>query len=349
MKISYKAFLNKIKQVENQQLPLVAFRFPNCEQVHLFYQNDVELYPTSWEDTGFVMHSFTGDKSFLLRGENYFYSQVISEGINSGTSQEIEIKINKTHLSLVEKAVRAIQDSDFQKVVLSQKISVETSVKSLSVYFERLINTYSSAFCYVFSHPKIGKWIAATPEILVKMDKNQLETMSLAGTQKVSQEPFPNWHEKEKEEQQIVTDTIVNALIPLVENLSVGETKNLQAGNLWHLYTPILAELSSKNIVYKIVNSLHPTPAVCGFPTEKARSFILANENYNREFYTGFCGLVNFPKEEIRLFVNLRCMQLFEDTAFVYVGSGITKDSSPETEQKEIENKAQTMLKILFS
>ena len=97
--------------------------------------------------------------------------------------------------------------------------------------------------------------------------------------------------------------------------------------------------------VWEIVKALHPTPAVCGYPTEKAREFILANESYDRQYYTGFCGLVE--ENKLDLYVNLRCMQLKEGKAHLYVGGGITKDSNPESEFAETQHKAQTMLAVL--
>ena len=143
---------------------------------------------------------------------------------------------------------------------------------------------------------------------------------------------------------------IVNTLQPITEELFVDKTHNLRAGNLWHLCNKISAKILPQTTVNQIINSLHPTPAVCGFPTEKAYEFILKNESYSREFYTGFCGLLNFQKDnEFYIFVNLRCMQLKDNQAIVYVGGGINKDSIPQDEWQETQNKAQTILKVLFS
>ena len=97
---------------------------------------------------------------------------------------------------------------------------------------------------------------------------------------------------------------------------------------------------------------MHPTPAVCGFPKGKARDFILKNENYNRKYYAGFLGELNFCFESNQtlmsdLFVNLRCMEIIKDNAEIYVGCGITKDSNPEKEYIETKNKSVTMKNIL--
>lgn len=349
MKIAYQDFLDKISAFENQQLPFVAFRLPNEKELCLIYQNDSTLYPIDWGDKGFVMSSFLDDKSVFIRAENYFTCQ---EEIKLGgaCNQGLVLFRCSDHIALVEKAIEHIQMNDFQKIVLSQRLSIETSIQELSVYFQRLIQEYPSAFCYVFSHPLVGKWAAATPEILLKKDKKKIKTMSLAGTQKVTENSLPSWQEKEKEEQQIVTDTIVKSLEPFVQKMLISETRTIQAGNLWHLCTDISAEIKDEFSVSQIIKSLHPTPAVCGFPTETAKKFILENENYDREFYTGFCGLLNFPNSDtMSVFVNLRCMQILKNQVDIYVGGGITKDSNPEAECQELENKAQTMLKILFS
>ena len=349
---SYKVFLDKIQNLEIQNLPFVAFKYPFSDDIFLIHQNDDTLYiAENFKEKGFVISSFSGDNSFLIKQENTFSSKIEKENF---TVSEKDIPYNEfeknTHIQLVNKAILAIENNEFEKVVLSRKIEISVPKESLSLYFQRLIYFYPSAFSYVFSHPKIGKWIAATPETLVKINENILETMSLAGTQLFIENKIPHWTHKEEKEQNIVTQMIVNTLQPITEELFVDKTHNLRAGNLWHLCNKISAKILPQTTVNQIINSLHPTPAVCGFPTEKAYEFILKNESYSREFYTGFCGLLNFQKDnEFYIFVNLRCMQLKDNQAIVYVGGGINKDSIPQDEWQETQNKAQTILKVLFS
>ncbi|NJM80882.1 MAG: hypothetical protein HC854_17015 [Flavobacterium sp.] len=95
-----------------------------------------------------------------------------------------------------------------------------------------------------------------------------------------------------------------------------------------------------------LLNTLHPTPAVCGLPKDKALQYILENENYDRKFYTGFLGEFN-TKDTSNLFVNLRCMEIDTTTVNLYVGCGITSGSDPKKEYIETQNKLGTMLKIL--
>ena len=91
---------------------------------------------------------------------------------------------------------------------------------------------------------------------------------------------------------------------------------------------------------------MHPTPAVCGLPRDMAREFILENEKYNRSYYTGFLGELNI-NQKTALFVNLRCMQIYDNKSVIYVGGGITKDSNSEKEWEETVSKSKTMKKVL--
>lgn len=172
--------------------------------------------------------------------------------------------------------------------------------------------------------------------------------MSLAGTKPFVEGESPLWTEKEYREQKIVTDTITQVLQPLTTDLSTGKVHEVRAGRLWHLCTEITAKITPNTPIQEIVQRLHPTPAVCGFPTDEARNFLLENEGYPREFYAGYCGLTHWgAHRSIDLFVNLRCAQLTQKEIFVYVGGGVNSGSQEESEWQETENKAQTMLRVL--
>ena len=104
------------------------------------------------------------------------------------------------------------------------------------------------------------------------------------------------------------------------------------------------ATLSEK--AERLTKLFHPTPAVCGLPQEKAFQFIQNTELHNRSYYTGFLGPV-WLHEKLDLYVNLRCMQVFENYLALHLGGGITKDSEPQKEWQETCDKAQTLLAVL--
>ena len=90
---------------------------------------------------------------------------------------------------------------------------------------------------------------------------------------------------------------------------------------------------------------LHPTSAVCGMPKEPSKDFILENEDFDREYFSGFLGPVNVL-DETSIFVNLRCMKLMTNAVKLFAGAGIISNSNPEKEWIETENKMDTLLKV---
>ena len=251
----------------------------------------------------------------------------------------------KNHFeNIVQKAITSIQNGDFEKVVLSRKIEIEKKIDLIETFF-RLINRYPTAFRSFFYHPQIGCWMGATPEQLIKVENNHFETVSLAGTHQKSS--FENWSAKEIHEQQIVTHYILDNLHKEVLSLKVSEPFTVEAGSLVHLKTIISGEVYSIENTKNIIQNLHPTPAVCGFPKEKALQFISENENYERKFYAGYLGLWNEEETSANLFVNLRCLEVEGNKINIYVGCGITGESNPEKEFFENEHKSQIMKSIL--
>jgi isochorismate synthase len=93
---------------------------------------------------------------------------------------------------------------------------------------------------------------------------------------------------------------------------------------------------------------LHPTSAVCGMPLDTSLEFLSRNEKYDRQFYAGYLGPVNF-NNDTNIFVNLRCAQLLENKAVLYSGAGVTIDSTPEQEWAETEMKMNTLLNIIVN
>ncbi len=353
-------FFGSIEQQHKSKLPFVAYRKPNTLAIKAMLQQDSELFITkNFSENGFVFAPFDNkEDAVLISLEN---SEVLSSSFIIPINEEIHS--NKViendneipafagmtkHINLVQKGIDAIKTKQFQKVVLSRQESVSLSGNNPISIFKNLLNSYSTAFVYLWYHPKVGLWLGATPETLLRVEGNHFYTMALAGTKQYSGTLDVHWNGKEKEEQQIVTDYIVGSLQSSAKEISISKIETIKAGNLLHLKTAIFGTLNFKLLNFKqLLSNLHPTPAVCGFPKEAAKQFILKNEDYNREYYAGFLGEIDSDNSE--LFVNLRCMQLKNNEAILYVGGGITKDSIPENEWEETVSKSMVMKNVLLN
>ncbi len=250
------------------------------------------------------------------------------------------------HMNLVSEAVRTIRESDLVKVVLARRFSVPFSGSSTEV-FDRLCDSYPGAFCYLWSHPQTGTWMGATPESLMEYEDGTGSTTALAGTLKASGTTPPEWTTKEYNEQRLVTDFISQRIRNAGLDMDIGPTRDARAGSLWHLQNRIEFRASADQAA-SLIGELHPTPAVCGLPVDTAKAYILKNENFDREYYTGYLGEVGLSGTgSFRLFVNLRCMQIRGQIAHIYVGGGITANSDPAAEWEEIQQKSLTVLRTI--
>ena len=347
---------SKIQNQLKKRLPFVVYSKPNSEGITGFFQNNETLFKVNdFTEKGFVFASFDGAKTYLIpesESELLHFSLDKKEIAFSGKELAKAGNVAKSDFTtLVANGIQAIKNEQFQKVVLSRTEKVEVEDFDMVDAFKKLVLLYPSAFVYCFYHPKIGNWIGATPEQLLKVTENNFETISLAGTQKDTGSSEILWGEKEKEEQQFVTDYLVSRLKNVAKAVQFTKPYSIKAGSIWHIKTDVSGVLNSDSSLKKVIQLLHPTPAVCGLPKEIAKDFILENEPYDRSFYTGFLGELNcsFARETISsdLFVNLRCMQIKDSQAHLYIGCGITKDSDPEKEWEESVNKSMTMKKVL--
>ena len=347
---------SKIHNQLKKNLPFVVYSKPNSEEITGFFQHNDTLFEVNdFTEKGFVVATFDGVKTYLIPESE---SELVHFYLNSNEIAFSEKELSKADKSaqndfesLVSKGITAIKNEKFQKVVLSRTEVVAIDDFDMVETFQKLVLLYPSAFVYCFYHPKIGNWIGATPEQLLKVAENNFETISLAGTQKDTGSSEIVWGEKEKEEQQFVTDYLVQRLQNIASAVQFTKPYSIKAGSVWHIKTDVSGVLNSDLSLKKVIQLLHPTPAVCGLPKEIAKDFILENEPYDRSIYTGFLGELNcsFARETISsdLFVNLRCMQIKDSQAHLYMGCGITKDSNPEKEWEESVNKSMTMKRVL--
>lgn len=237
-------------------------------------------------------------------------------------------------------------DQTFKKLVLSRTLEIGMSpVFSAGETFQRACNKYPDNFIYLLHHEACGTWLGCSPEILLAGQNGQWKTDALAGTIACPSGPLV-WDEKNQQEQKIVADYMQQQLASLSIQTTVQPPRTIQSGNLAHLKSEVHFQLSTPNQIFNVLDFLHPSPAVCGSPKKQAFEFILANEGYNRSYYSGFVGNLDF-QGKTDLFVNLRCMQIHNTFLQLYAGGGLLPSSDLHSEWKETQHKLQTVSSIL--
>ncbi|WP_370087045.1 isochorismate synthase [Ekhidna sp.] len=369
-----------IRQLAGSGYSFAMWRMPNETESHFIIslsetrqETDLQLANSK---TGFLINAYDANHPiapYFIEADIVIKNQEISINPNISDSQIDAFKegIRKTGQSkplpkseiadtndfeaMVQNAISEIKQGSFEKVVLS-RFRDEPLPENFSpwLFFESISKTYINAFCSLCFIPDKGMWIGASPELLLSDTKDAFKTVSLAGTKRLESGQKLSeiaWTQKEIEEQALVSRYIINCFkkIRLREFHEHGP-KTIQAGNLAHLKTEFVVDYSEvmfENLADQMLELLHPTSAVCGMPIETAKPWIAATEKYDREFYSGFLGPVNF-EAKTQLFVNLRCMKVFDGSIRFYAGAGLTEDSDPQKEFEETEMKMDVLKSILI-
>jgi len=260
----------------------------------------------------------------------------------------------ESFLHLVERSIHEIANGTFEKVVPSRAEIVELDPNfDIVPAFHSLCAQNPNALVSFVSSPTIGSWLGATPEILVTVENRRIfKTVALAGTQPYHGQLLKDvaWTQKDIEEQALVERYIISCFkkIRLREYDEHGP-RTVVAGHLLHLKSEFKVDMQETNFPQLgtvMLSLLHPTAAVCGSPLQPARHFIASYEGYDRQYYSGYLGPVNFS-DSIHIFVNLRCAQLLHREGVLYAGAGVTIDSVPNEELEETDIKLNTLRSII--
>lgn len=315
----------------------LAYRLPVKEVVQR--KGNFRLKTAPYPEEGFVVSDFLKKEVYFFEedqeAESHFFFKQNPPYVASKKEYLIgaETLLNSFHLFSLSKAVYArVKSTAFDSSKTEQ-------------LFYALEKKYPKAFVYVISSRLFGTWVGATPELLLSMHGKEGYTMSLAGTKQKLQTVENDWNQKELTEQNLVTEYIQKRLeLMNLDEVEMHGPFDMVAGPVKHLRTDFSFYSPTKN-AFDIASNLHPTPAIAGVPTKEALDMITTVEHNPRQLYTGFIG--ELGREHSNLFVNLRCCQIQDEKAYLYVGGGYTKDSIPEDEWYETENKARTLLDII--
>ncbi|KAG6587522.1 Isochorismate synthase 2, chloroplastic, partial [Cucurbita argyrosperma subsp. sororia] len=242
------------------------------------------------------------------------------------------------------------------QVVLARSTRIVTSVDVDPITWVACLqkegkNSYQ--FCVQPSNAPA--FIGNTPERLFHREGLSIICEALAATRargrsaiedlKIEQDLLSN--PKDDLEFSIVREAIKRKLEAVCDAVVVEPHKSVRKlPRIQHLYAQLAGRLRTKDDEFEILSTLHPTPAVCGFPTEEARDLIAETELFDRGMYAGPVGW--FGGEESEFAVGIRSALVETGLgALVYAGTGIVKGSNPSLEWDELELKISQVTRSL--
>lgn len=212
-----------------------------------------------------------------------------------------------------------------------------------------------NAYQFCIQPPDAPAFVGNSPEQLFHRKYLDISSEALAGTRargKTRADDFQIGQDlllsiKEDTEFTIVRDSIKKKLEMICDEVVVHPSKALRKlPRVQHLSAQLAARLRSEDDEFDILNALHPSPAVCGLPTEEARQFIRDYEIFDRGMYAGPVGW--FGGAESEFAVGIRSALLGKGhSTLVYAGAGIVEGTNPSFEWDELDLKASQFAKLL--
>lgn len=254
----------------------------------------------------------------------------------------------------VAAAVERLRGGELSKVVLARTLELSAAEPlDLPAILQRLARRDPGG--YTFAVPAGGgrTLIGASPELLVSRRGTAVLANPLAGSVPRSEDLGEDVRRaaallespKDLHEHAVVVDAIREALAPYCHTLEVPERPTLvRTAAMWHLATTISGELADPAVsALELAYAMHPTPAVCGTPTDVARRVIGEVEPFDRGLYTGMVGWSDDAGDG-EWVVTIRCAEADERALRVYAGAGVVDRSRPEAELAETSAKFRTFL-----
>jgi anthranilate synthase component 1 len=271
-------------------------------------------------------------------------------------ASEISVDLNESKFAqIVDNAKKYIHDGDIFQVVLSRRFNFDANGDYLKVY-KILRNMNPSPYLY---HMKMNDKtiIGASPEMLLRVTGNVVETFPIAGTRKITDDEIKNKHlenemlndEKELAEHTMLVDLGRNDIGRVCKYGSVHVKELMKVkrfSHVQHMVTHVVGTLDAKYDMYDAFKAVFPAGTVSGAPKVRAMEIIDEQEPHSRGAYAGAVGYFSF-NGCCDFAIAIRSIFFDGNKGFVQAGAGIVSDSIPENELKETEHKADAMILAL--
>jgi len=257
----------------------------------------------------------------------------------------------------VQTAAARLRAGEAEKVVLAREVLARgDGVVSAGMVVRGLRAAYPSCFTYLIAGADGTAFAGASPELLIRRSGRHAFSQPMAGSvargaSDVDDERLAaelTGSAKDVDEHRVAARFVVDALRPFASStVKARDPEVVRFTNIQHLATSVDVELREPAAdVLTLASSLHPTPAVGGWPREAADRLIDELEGMERGWYAGAVGWID-GRGDGELALALRCGLLWEDGARLYAGVGVMPDSDPARELEETELKFKALLTAL--
>jgi len=388
-KIIFKGYSDKVEIIENNETTIIETNDPFVELKKLLGKSNDQKYRYLGGAVGVVnydsirlveniseqnnlsqpimefgiyddglLYDNVEKKLFYFYHDVNRYDQLIvsDDSFDEFNSSEVTPNMDKEKFSsIVNKAKQYIHDGDIFQVVLSRKFAFDTSGDNLTLY-KTLRKLNPSPYMYHLKQDS-KTIIGASPEMLVRITDDKVETFPIAGTRKITDNEEKNkalseeliHDEKELAEHTMLVDLGRNDIGRVCKYGTVHPESLMQIkqfSHVQHIVSHVVGNLDSKNDMFDAFQAVFPAGTVSGAPKVRAMQIIDELEAEERGPYAGAVGYFSY-NGCCDFAIAIRSIFIENNKGFVQSGAGIVSDSVAENEFKETEHKAGAMLQAL--
>ena len=308
-------------------------------------------------DDGIIYDNVHKKLFYFYHDENRFDKLIMNEDtFGNFKSSEVIPNMDKDKFSnIVNKAKKYIHDGDIFQVVLSRKFAFDVTGDNLTLY-KTLRKLNPSPYMYHLKQDT-KTIIGASPEMLVRITDDKVETFPIAGTRKITDNEEKNQQladelihdEKELAEHTMLVDLGRNDIGRVCKYGTVHPESLMQIkrfSHVQHIISHVVGNLAPENDMFDAFQAVFPAGTVSGAPKVRAMQIINDLETETRGPYAGAVGYFSY-NGCCDFAIAIRSIFIENNKGFVQSGAGIVSDSVAENEFKETEHKAGAMLQAL--
>lgn len=327
----------------------------NFRTIHFYVPQIIILQK---DDETFLIYNFQANSKINIDDIVIDFTQSVSAILNlhaEATAKKNiiyesngEINNNEALWNTIVTEAKKKLDNDLKKIVLSRRIEllVKNEIDWTQMFLE-LETTFSNCYLFLVKSNEAA-FFGASPEKFLSIRDNNIEIDALAGSASGDSTDIESelLNKKNIKEHKYVIDFISEAISEYAHDIRIDTSPHIKKlKNVQHLYTKINAKLNEDRNVLRLIDSMFPTPAVCGLPKQIARDTINEIEKFDRGLFSGLVGWIdiNFNCE---FAVAIRSALYKKGELHLYAGAGIVEESIPEEEYVETEMKFNTILNL---
>ncbi len=257
----------------------------------------------------------------------------------------------------VERALAVLSSGGLKKVVVARRVEVEAARNfDVTTVLAAILHLHARCYCFAVG---VGRsfFIGASPELLIAKRGNLGESVALAGTaarssdevddvrlaRELERDPKRNMEHRYVEEW--IRDRLESRFGAAVTS---SEKSVMKLEDVQHLERRLHFTLTAPTSALKLAETLHPTPAVSGYPRDEAMRVLRDLDDFARGWYAGSVGWVDGDGDGDGEFcVAIRSALVRGSSATLFAGCGVVQGSTPDLEMQESEKKLMAMLRVL--